>query len=126
MRIAHVITRMIIGGAQENTLFNVDDQHHLFGDEVCLLTGHTHGPEGSLEQRAIARGLNVRSLSIRIVPKPESSDDWPLISWEFRRSIPFTERRFTSDRIRCCIMRISGPSEKPVDGAITSSRSATR
>ena len=62
MRIAHVITRMIIGGAQENTLFNVDDQHHLFGDEVCLLTGHTHGPEGSLEQRAIARGLDVRIL----------------------------------------------------------------
>ena len=62
MRIAHVITRMIIGGAQENTLFNVDDQHYLFGDEVCLLTGHTHGPEGSLEQRAIARGLDVRIL----------------------------------------------------------------
>ena len=53
---------MIIGGAQENTLFNVDDQHYLFGDEVCLLTGHTHGPEGSLEQRAIARGLDVRIL----------------------------------------------------------------
>jgi glycosyltransferase involved in cell wall biosynthesis len=62
MRIAHIITRMIIGGAQENTLFNVDDQHYLFGDEVCLLTGHTHGPEGSLEQRALARGLDVRIL----------------------------------------------------------------
>ncbi len=62
MRVAHVITRMIIGGAQENTLFNVDDQHHLFGDEVCLLTGHTTGPEGSLEKRAKERGLDIRIL----------------------------------------------------------------
>ena len=62
MRVAHVITRMIIGGAQENTLFNVDDQHHLFGDDVCLLTGHTTGPEGSLERRARERGLNIRIL----------------------------------------------------------------
>jgi glycosyltransferase involved in cell wall biosynthesis len=62
MRVAHIITRMIIGGAQENTLFNVDDQHFLFGDEVCLMTGPTHGPEGSLEQRARERGLDVRLL----------------------------------------------------------------
>ncbi|MGV2339758.1 MAG UNVERIFIED_CONTAM: hypothetical protein LVR18_39125 [Planctomycetaceae bacterium] len=39
MRTAHIITRLILGGAQENTLFNVDDQHHLYGDEVCLITG---------------------------------------------------------------------------------------
>lgn len=60
MRTAHIITRLIIGGAQENTLFNVDDQHHLHGDDVCLITGPGLGPEGSLEQRAIDRGLDVR------------------------------------------------------------------
>ncbi|MFN9038886.1 MAG: hypothetical protein ACK5YO_21495, partial [Planctomyces sp.] len=59
MRTAHVITRLIIGGAQENTLFNVDDQHHLFGDDVCLITGPGVGPEGSLEQQARNRGLNL-------------------------------------------------------------------
>jgi len=59
MRTAHVITRLIIGGAQENTLFNVDDQHHLFGDDVCLITGPGAGPEGSLEQHARKRGLNL-------------------------------------------------------------------
>lgn len=59
MRTAHVITRLIIGGAQENTLFNVDDQHHLFGDDVCLITGPGAGPEGSLEKQARDRGLQL-------------------------------------------------------------------
>lgn len=60
MRVAHVITRLILGGAQENTLFNVDDQHHLFGDSVCLICGPGLGPEGSLEQRALDRQLDLR------------------------------------------------------------------
>lgn len=62
MRVAHIITRLIIGGAQENTLFNVDDQHHLHGDEVCLITGPGVGPEGTLEKRARERGLDIRLL----------------------------------------------------------------
>lgn len=62
MRTAHIITRLIIGGAQENTLFNVDDQHHIHGDEVCLITGPGLGPEGTLEQRAIERGLDLKVL----------------------------------------------------------------
>jgi glycosyltransferase involved in cell wall biosynthesis len=48
MRIAHIITRMIIGGAQENTLLNCYDLIHDFGDEVLLLTGPEQGPEGNL------------------------------------------------------------------------------
>lgn len=62
MRTAHIITRLILGGAQENTLFNVDDQHHIHGDQVCLITGPGAGPEGSLEQRARQRGLDLRVL----------------------------------------------------------------
>ena len=57
-RVAHVITRLIIGGAQENTLLNVEDQHRLHGDEVTLITGPGLGPEGSLEERARAGGLD--------------------------------------------------------------------
>jgi glycosyltransferase involved in cell wall biosynthesis len=60
MRVAHVITRLIIGGAQENTLWTVDDQHHLYGDEVCLITGPGRGPEGSLEPVARERGLDLK------------------------------------------------------------------
>lgn len=62
MRTVHIITRLIIGGAQENTLHTVDDQHHLFGDRVTLLTGPGLGPEGSLEERARQRGLELRVL----------------------------------------------------------------
>ena len=39
MRVAHVITRMIIGGAQENTLYNCRDLQEDFGDDVLLITG---------------------------------------------------------------------------------------
>ncbi|MCH2203540.1 MAG: glycosyltransferase family 4 protein [Fuerstiella sp.] len=62
MRIAHLITRLIIGGAQENTLFSVEDQHHLHGDQVCLITGPATGPEGTLVDRAGMRQLDVRIL----------------------------------------------------------------
>ncbi len=48
MRVAHVITRMIVGGAQENTLFNCRDLVDIYGDEVLLITGPALGPEGDL------------------------------------------------------------------------------
>ncbi|SMP51239.1 Glycosyltransferase involved in cell wall bisynthesis [Neorhodopirellula lusitana] len=48
MKIAHVITRMIIGGAQENTLFNCQDLVAEHGDEVLLVCGPETGPEGDL------------------------------------------------------------------------------
>ncbi len=48
MRIAHVITRMIVGGAQENTLFNCEDLVREHGDDVLLITGPAIGPEGDL------------------------------------------------------------------------------
>ena len=60
MHIVHYITRLIVGGAQENTLLTVEDQHHLFGDRVTLITGPGLGPEGSLEERAVRGGLDVR------------------------------------------------------------------
>lgn len=60
MHIVHYITRLIVGGAQENTLLTVEDQHHLFGDKVTLITGPGLGPEGSLEERARRGGLDLR------------------------------------------------------------------
>jgi glycosyltransferase involved in cell wall biosynthesis len=60
MKIVHVITRMILGGAQENTLLSVEDQQHLWHDEVTLITGPAIGPEGSLIERARAKQLDVR------------------------------------------------------------------
>ena len=63
MKIVHYITRLIVGGAQENTLLTVEDQHHLFGDQVTLITGPGLGPEGSLEDRARRGGLDLRLLA---------------------------------------------------------------
>ncbi len=48
MRITHVITRLIVGGAQENTIASVLGLRRIRGLEVDLLSGPTAGPEGSL------------------------------------------------------------------------------
>lgn len=48
MRIAHVITRLIVGGAQENTVASVIGLHSKPGIEVELISGPTSGSEGSL------------------------------------------------------------------------------
>ena len=60
MRIVHVITRLIVGGAQENTLLTAAGQVEEFGDDVIVVTGPGAGPEGSLEEWALQRGLAVR------------------------------------------------------------------
>jgi glycosyltransferase involved in cell wall biosynthesis len=49
MRVTHVITRLIIGGAQENTVATVLGLNQRPGMEMRLLAGPTTGPEGSLE-----------------------------------------------------------------------------
>ena len=48
MKIAHVITRMVLGGAQENTLFTVQGLSQM-NHEVTLITGPSLGPEGQLQ-----------------------------------------------------------------------------
>ena len=58
MRIVHVITRLIVGGAQENTLLSCEGQHDR-GHEVTLITGPALGPEGSLMDRAATYGYQV-------------------------------------------------------------------
>jgi len=51
MRIAHVITRLIVGGAQENTVLSCEGLHAR-GHDVTLISGPTTGPEGSIVDRA--------------------------------------------------------------------------
>src|SRR5258708_9344132 len=58
MRIVHIITRLIVGGAQENTLLSCEGQHDR-GHEVTLITGPAIGPEGSLMERATGYGYRV-------------------------------------------------------------------
>ena len=63
MKICHVITRMIVGGAQENTLLTVKG-HIEKGHEVVLVTGFSPGREGELLK-------NVEMPSFPIVEIPE-------------------------------------------------------
>ncbi|MCX6881278.1 MAG: glycosyltransferase family 1 protein, partial [Verrucomicrobia bacterium] len=48
MRVTHVITRLIVGGAQENTIATVLGLHQIPDVRVNLLSGPTTGAEGSL------------------------------------------------------------------------------
>ncbi|MCF7668596.1 MAG: glycosyltransferase family 4 protein [Verrucomicrobia bacterium] len=50
MRVVHVITRLIVGGAQENTVDTVLGLRKAFGVDATLVSGPTYGPEGSLER----------------------------------------------------------------------------
>jgi glycosyltransferase involved in cell wall biosynthesis len=52
LRVLHVITRLIIGGAQENTLLSVEGLDALPDYEVALVSGIDRGPEGDLLGRA--------------------------------------------------------------------------
>jgi len=63
MRICHVITRLIVGGAQENTVLSCVGLHER-GHEVTLVTGPETGPEGSLMAQAREHGF-----AIEVVPE---------------------------------------------------------
>jgi len=54
MRVTHIITRLVVGGAQENTLATVAGLSQIAGLDVRLIAGPTIGPEGSLESKARA------------------------------------------------------------------------
>ena len=49
MRVTHVITRLVVGGAQENTIATVLGLQRKPGVDIHLISGPTTGPEGSLE-----------------------------------------------------------------------------
>lgn len=48
IKVLHIITRLILGGAQENTLYTVSGLQRLGRYEVGLITGPPEGPEGDL------------------------------------------------------------------------------
>ncbi len=48
----HIITRMILGGAQENTLLTVEGLDQIPGYDAALISGVDNGPEGELLSRA--------------------------------------------------------------------------
>jgi len=51
-KVLHIITRLIVGGAQENTLLTISGLNQKDAYDIWLLSGPTQGPEGSLEEKA--------------------------------------------------------------------------
>ncbi len=64
MRVTHVITRLIIGGAQENTVDSVLGLKQKSDLRVHLISGPTRGREGTLEPR-----FDPHPGTLRIVPE---------------------------------------------------------
>ena len=59
LKVLHIITRLILGGAQENTLYTVEGLMKYPIYDVTLASGLTTGPEGSLEREAKEFGVNL-------------------------------------------------------------------
>src|SRR5688572_3348798 len=55
MKVLHIITRLILGGAQQNTVLTCAEQVAA-GHRVWLAYGPIYGPEGSLLEEAKATG----------------------------------------------------------------------
>src|ERR1017187_5543907 len=70
MKICHVITRLIVGGAQENTVSTCIGLRKL-GHDVDLVIGPQTGPEGSLYDQAKAAGVPIIVVEeLRRAPNP--------------------------------------------------------
>jgi glycosyltransferase involved in cell wall biosynthesis len=80
LRVLHIITRLIVGGAQENTLLSVEGLDRLSEYEVTLVTGVDNGPEGDLLERArkTTRLIIVPELGRSISPFADLKACWKL------------------------------------------------
>lgn len=57
IKVCHVITRLILGGAQENTLLTCEGLSSRHGYDVLLVSGPATGPEGELIGHAHRKGI---------------------------------------------------------------------
>jgi glycosyltransferase involved in cell wall biosynthesis len=80
IRVLHIITRMIVGGAQENTLLSVEGLDKLPEYEVTLASGVDNGPEGELLSRArtTTRLVIIPELGRSINPLADLKAFWKL------------------------------------------------
>ena len=61
-RVLHIITRLIIGGAQENTVLTVQGLRRGGRYEVDLASGPSLGPEGSMVEELTSSGIDIISI----------------------------------------------------------------
>lgn len=75
MRVTHVITRLVVGGAQENTIASVLGLRRKADLDVNLISGPTTGPEGSLES-TLADAPGILTLVPELVRPIHPWKDW--------------------------------------------------
>lgn len=73
LRVSHLITRLNLGGAQENTVASVNGLSGYPDLDVSLIAGPTRGPEGSMESR-IAPAVDFRIAGDLIRPVAPAND----------------------------------------------------
>jgi glycosyltransferase involved in cell wall biosynthesis len=80
LRVLHIITRMIVGGAQENTLLSVEGLDKMPEYDVFLVSGLDHGREGELLSRAreTTKLLIVPEMGRSINPLSDLAAFWKL------------------------------------------------
>jgi len=90
MRVAHVITRLIIGGAQENTVATVVGLRQKPDLEVELISGPTRGSEGSLQRTLDQHHIPITLLKDLVRPLHPYRDIVALFRLvaHFRRTTP--------------------------------------
>src|SRR6187399_1074985 len=80
IRVLHIITRMIVGGAQENTLLSVVGLDAMLEYDVTLISGIDKGREGELlsQARETSHLIVVPEMGRSINPFSELGDFWKL------------------------------------------------
>ncbi|MEM8781210.1 MAG: glycosyltransferase family 4 protein [Planctomycetota bacterium] len=90
MKILHVITRLILGGAQQNTVMSCAAQVSA-GHDVHLAYGPIHGPEGSLLDEAKASGTTLHEIPTLV------REIAPLTDWRCYRELQKLVRELRPD-----------------------------
>lgn len=131
MRVTHVITRLIVGGAQENTVATVLGLRQKTGVAVDLVTGPTAGREGTLEHLLEGKvPMEVEPHLVRPVHPFHDVLAWQRLTRRFRRTQPDVVHthsgkagvigRLAAARagVRVIVHTIHGPSFGPFQGAL--------
>ena len=69
MRVTHIITRLVVGGAQENTLATIRGLRRKPGVDLKLICGPSTGPEGSLAGSAREIFFDASAEDFNIIPE---------------------------------------------------------
>jgi glycosyltransferase involved in cell wall biosynthesis len=130
MRVSHVITRLIVGGAQENTVTTVLGLIQKPDVQVELISGPTTGAEGTLEGefKAYPGVLRITPWLVRPVAPWTDLKAARELAREYRKSQPDIVHTHSGKagivgrlaarlaRVKCIVHTIHGPSFGPFHG----------